>query len=164
MRTSLYLIGIIVLSSSYRCSAQQKITAKYVGRKASATQNTGFINNSFMFLNGKDTMFANVKVPFDINDPKIFNKGIYYNCLLKEGTTYTISLKRININDIPKETNSYYRINAVFNDNADSAKFIEIKKDTKYIYNGYYERYVDIDNVLYEVVGISPDGDCFYPH
>ncbi|MFA6059615.1 MAG: hypothetical protein WC756_15520 [Taibaiella sp.] len=164
MRTSLYLIGLVILTSSFCCNAQQQLTLQYIGRKASATQNTSFINNTFLFLNKKDTLFANVKVPFDTANPKIINKGIYYNCLLKEGNSYTISIKKINKNDIPEGTNSYYKINAVFNDRENSAKFIEVKKDTKYLYNGYYERYVDVDNVLYEIVGISPDGDCFYPH
>lgn len=95
---------------------------------------------------------------------EIINRGLYYNCILTPGNAYIITLKKISKNGLPEETNSYYKTNAIFNDKQDSAKFIEVPKDTQYMYKGYYERYVDINNILYEIIGLSPDAECFYPH
>ncbi len=117
----------------------------------------------------------NVRLPLkvDINNKKdtiglnIIDNGIYYNCHLQKDTIYTIQLKKICVNEIPDFCNSYYKINAVF-ENKDCSEFSEINKNTPYEYKcGYskdYGKFIDIDNTLYEIVDLKPTNNCFYPH
>jgi hypothetical protein len=97
----------------------------------------------------------------------IYSTGIYYNCHLQQDTIYTITLQKICVNEIPDFCNSYYFTNAVF-DSIDCSKFTEIENNTPYEYKcGYskgYGKFVDIKGTLYEIVGLKPDKDCFYPH
>ncbi|MDM1377349.1 hypothetical protein [Myroides marinus] len=159
---ALILYGII-LFTFFSCKAQEKVTLRYIGNQSSGTENESFINNSFLFLNKNDTIKVNVKTPFNINKMEIINRGIYYNCQLKKDTIYSLTLKKICTADIPEIFNSYYKTNTI-PDKTDCSKFTEIKKNTVYDYKGNYEKYVDIDDVLYEVIGLSPDTGCFYPH
>jgi len=156
MRTLLTLLFLCTLL----CNAQQKLIGNYIGHNYKTTKNRSFINNQLLFLSGTDTLHLNVKVPFDIKCTEIANFGIYYNCHLKQDSLYTIDLKKICLNDIPQIHNSYYRTNTVF-DKEDCSKFIEIEKDTDYEYKGNYGMYVDIENVLYQITGVSPDAECF---
>ncbi|OJV55763.1 MAG: hypothetical protein BGO31_16850 [Bacteroidetes bacterium 43-16] len=135
----------------------------YLGRKASSTQNISFINNTFVFLNDRDTLLMNVKVPFDTAKNEIFNMGIFYNCHLKEDSIYSITMKKICPSDIPKGYHNYYAIN-IISDKKDCSKFKEIVKNTKYKYLGNYEKYVDINGVIFEIIDLNPKGDCFLPH
>jgi hypothetical protein len=153
----------IMLFTFFSCKAQEKVTARYIGHQYKETKNKSFVNDELTFINNNDTLRVNIKVPFNENDAQIINKGIYYNCHLKEDTVYTITLKKICTTDIPEAFNSYYKTNAI-PDKKDCSKFTEIEKNTNYEYKGNYGKYVDINGVLYEVIGISPDNGCFYPH
>lgn len=150
--TMLLLTVIVSLSI---CSAQETITGKYVGELFEATHNTSFVNKTCVFqLDNGNTVQLNFKLPIDVNR-KITNTGIYYNCHLQEGSVYTIKLKKICISDIPDAEHSYYKTNAVF-DRGDCSKFTEVEKNTNYSYQGYYGRYTDMDNVLYEITDLNP--------
>ena len=161
MRTIiLYVITSALVCS---CKAQENLKMQYVGNQTSESFNSSFINNTFIFLRDNDTLKMNVKVPFDLEKMEINSRGLYYNCILRTGTVYTFSLKKIKPSDIPEEYNSYYKTNLVLN-NENSSKFQEIKKNTSYLYKGNYEKYIDINNVLYEIVDLSPNTDCALPH
>ncbi|GGE99254.1 hypothetical protein SAMN05443634_102300 [Chishuiella changwenlii] len=147
----------------FNCKAQEKMTLRYVDHQYKETKNKSFVNNELVFIKSEDTLRMNVKVPFKQSNAQIINRGIFYNCHLKENTIYTITLKKICINDIPEAFNSYYRTNTI-TDKTDCSKFTEIKNNTNYEYKGDYEKYVDIDNVLYEIIELSPNTGCFYPH
>ena len=173
---NLLLFGFL-LYSFCPCLAKETITVRYVDYQYEPTKNNGFICKKLRFVsqNNNDTLFINVRLPLKVNvtilndtiGVDIFDNGIYYNCHLKQDTIYTITLKTICINEIPDICNSYYKINAVF-DNADCAKFTEIEKNTPYEYScGYskgYGKFVDVKGILYEIVGLKPDNDCFYPN
>lgn len=152
-----------MLFTFFSCKAQEKAALRYIGHQYKVTKNKSFVNNELTFIKDKDTLKVNIKVPFDERNAEIINRGIYYNCHLKEDTVYTITLKKICSTDIPEVFNSYYKTNTI-PDKKDCSKFTEVEKNTNYEYKGNYEKYVDIDGVLYEVIGISPDDSCFYPH
>lgn len=116
-----------------------------------------------VFLNGLDTLRMNVKIPFDVKGTEIINLGIFYNCHLKVDSLYTICLKKICIKDIPEFHNSYYKTNAKF-DTEDCSKFIEFDRNTEYEYKGNYGMYVDIDNILYQIIGLTPNDMCVFQH
>lgn len=158
------ILVILALLSFYSCKAQEKIDLKYIGYTYKETDNDSFINRELRFLNhDKDTLKINIKMPFDRNDPKIINPGIYYNCNLKENSTYILTLKKVCINNIPDSDNSYYKINGLFKDE-NCSEFKELKKNTPYLYQGNYGKYVDINNILYEVINVNPNADCMLPH
>lgn len=156
------LYGIMLLTF-FSCKAQEKVTLRYIGHQYKETKNKSFVNDELTFIKDKDTLKVNIKVPFDERNAQIINRGIFYNCHLKEDTVYTITLKKICANNIPEAYNSYYKTNAI-PDKKDCSKFTEIEKNTNYEYTGNYGKYVDIGGVLYEVIGLSPDDSCFYPH
>lgn len=148
----------------FSCKAQEQLIGSYIGYQYKETKNISFINRELLFLNeDSDTLKINIRMAFDIKNPQIINPGIFYNCSLKEGEQYTITLKKICVSDIPEAFNSYYKTNTI-PDKKDCSKFIEVEKNTEYNYTGNYGKYIDIDGVLYEVIGISPDDNCFYPH
>lgn len=158
----IFVILAFISFCSYK--AQEKLTLKYLGYTYNETNNESFINRKLWFLKyDEDTLKVNIKMPFDRKDPKIINSGIYYNCSLKESITYILTFKKININNIPEGYNSYYKINGIFKDN-NSSEFNEFKKNTPYLYRGYYGRFVDIDGNLYEVIDVEPSNDCMLPH
>lgn len=153
----------IMLFTFFSCKAQEKVTLRYIGHQYKETKNKSFVNDELTFIKNNDTLRVNIKVPFNESDAQIINRGIYYNCHLKEDTVYTLTLKKICANDIPEAFNSYYKTNTI-PDKKDCSKFTEIEKNTDYEYKGNYGKYVDIDGVLYEIIGLSPDNNCFYPH
>lgn len=160
---ALFTYGFVMLTY-LSCKAQEQIIGKYIGYQYTETQSVSFTNRQLLFLNGdSDTLKINIKIPFNVKMPRIINPGIYYNCHLKEDTVYILTLKKICANDIPEAFNSYYKTNTI-PDKKDCTKFIEIEKNTAYKYTGNYGKYVDIDEVLYEVIGISPGDGCFYLH
>lgn len=67
------------------------------------------------------------------------------------------------MSEIPESFNSYYKTNAIV-DEKDCSKFSEVEKNTAYNYIGNYGKYVDIDGVLYEVVGLNPSDECVFQH
>jgi len=137
---------------------------KYLGKSYEGTKNKSFVNKRMSFLNGNDSVFINVKLPFNEADSKIIDAGLYRNCILQEGNIYTLQLKKICLTNIPNEYESYYKTNAIFSDSRDCSSFVETKKDTQYIYKGRYDRYVDINNRIYEVMSLSPPSGCSYDH
>lgn len=153
----------MVLFAFSSCKAQEKLTLRYLGHQYKETKNRSFVNDELIFMKDKDTLRINIKVPFDEKNKQITNRGIYYDCHLKEGVIYTISLKRMCVDNIPEVFNSYYQTNTI-SDKEDCAKFNEVKKHTEYNYTGNYGKYVDIDRVLYEIIEISPDDNCFLSH
>jgi hypothetical protein len=158
----LILYGII-LFAFFSCKAQEKVALRYAGHQYKETKNKSFVNDELKFIKDKDTLKMNIKIPFDEINAQIINRGVFYNCHLKEDTVYTFTLKKICVSDIPEAYNSYYKTNAIPDKN-DCSKFTEVEKNTDYNYIGNYGKYVDIDGVLYEVIGLSPDDSCFYPH
>jgi len=149
------------------CQAQETFTGKYVGFSYGLTKNESFINKTIRFVSfDNDTLLINLKLPIDTTH-NIIDMGIYYNCHLQRDTIYTITLKKICVNEIPDVCNSYYFTNTVFDD-VDCTKFTEIEKNTPYEYKcGYskgYGKFVDIKGLLYEIVELKPDKDCFCPH
>ena len=172
---NLILFGFLLFSLS-TCIAQETVTARYVGYQYKSTKNNSFMCKEMRFVptNNNDTLYINIRLPLkvninDFNDTtgvEIVNMGIYHNCHLKEDNIYTIVLKKICINEIPEVCNSYYKINAIF-DKDNRSQFTEFEKHTPYEYGcGYskgYGKFVDIKGILYEIVGLKPDNDCFYP-
>lgn len=156
------LYGVILLTFC-SCKAQEKVVLRYIGYQYKETKNKSFVNEELTFIKDKDTLKVNLKLPYDTVSHNVINRGIFYNCHLKEDTVYTITLKKICVTDIPETFNSYYKTNTI-PDKKDCSRFTEVEKNTEYNYTGNYGKYVDIDGVLYEVIGISPDDSCFYPH
>jgi len=143
------------------CKAQE-LTLRYIGFQYNITRNNSFINKELKFLKeNKDTLEINLKLPFDTIKHEVFEMGIYYRCFLEKDTIYTIRLEKICINDMLDVPHSYYKINAI-PDQEDCSAFTEIEKNTKYNYNGNYEKYVDVDNVLYRIVILSPTDGCHF--
>lgn len=153
------LFGFIVIG----CKAQDKLKLHYVTHNYNETKNKSFINNELVFLKNKDTLRMNIKVPFDSKKAEIIDLGIFYNCHLKPGILYIFELKKICLTDIPEMYNSYYRLNAVFDEN-DCSKYKELELNTAYEYKGNYGMYIDINNVLYQIIGLSPNEECVFQH
>ena len=157
------IVFVIMLFTLCGCKAQDKITLCYIGYQYKETKNNSFLNKQLLFTHNEDTLKMNLRLPFDISNHNVIDSGIFYNCHLKKGTTYTITLKKTCVTDIHETFNSYYNINTI-PDKTDCSRFIEIRKNTRFRYFGNYGKYVDIDGVLYEIIGLSPDDDCCYPH
>ena len=143
--------------------APERIIARYIGHQYTKTKNSSFINDRLIFVDKNDTIIFNIKWPVEEKQAEILNYGLFYNCHLKADTFYTFTLKKICLKDIPKEYNSYYNTNAIF-DGINTSKFIEIKKNTRSKYSGNYGKFIDRDGILYEIIGLKPDGDCFLQH
>lgn len=144
------------------CKAQENVTGRYTGLQYSSTKNSSYIRQELIFIKeNKDTLKMNVVLPYDTTNYKVVNKGIFYNCHLKENIIYTINIKKICISDIPKEFNSYYKTNTV-GDKANCSKLTEFEKNSNYVYLGNYGKYVNIDGLLYEIIGITPDDGCVF--
>jgi hypothetical protein len=137
---------------------------KYSGYKLGATLNSSFVNKAFMFVKADDTAIINQKLPFDSDKKILFDKGIFYSCKLTKGTTYDLKLKEIGPESIPSAYISYYRTNAIFDVPADSSAYREIAKNTTYMYLGNYEKYIDMNSKLYEIVYLDPPTGCRFDH
>lgn len=157
----LLIYGTILFFTCCQMQRQITIEANYVGYQFQETQNKSFFNKELLFLSAEDTVKVNLRLPIDRETANIIDRGIFHNCHLEEGTKYVVTLKKICVNTIHESENSYYKTNAIFRKKGCS-KFKEIKKDTKYRYSGNYGKYVDIEGVLYEIVGLSPSDDCFW--
>ena len=86
MKTVLAFSIICLLFS--HCDAQEGLVlenVKYVGKAYEDTKNKSFVNKRMLFLKGKDTLYVNVKLPFDANESRIIDSGLYRDCLLQEG-------------------------------------------------------------------------------
>jgi len=114
-------------------------------------------------LKENDTLEMNLRIPFNSNKHEIIDKGIFYNCHLKPGTVYTITLKKICTNDIVDVPNSYYKTN-IIPEKKNCSRFTEIEKNTRYEYKGNYGKYIDFKNTLYEIIDLTPNGDCAFQH
>ena len=157
------LVTIFTILMVTSCSSQSKMSLIYVGSSYTGTMNDSFMNNELVFLQKKDTLKINIKIPFDVNNKKIINDGVYYNCHLQKDKLYIITFKKICLNNIPKPYNSYYNINATFSQ-TDCSVFKEFKLNTPYQHFGRYGKYVDMNNTLYEIIDLTPPDDCVLPH
>jgi hypothetical protein len=77
---------------------------------------------------------------------------------------YDLKLKEIGPDSIPSDYISYYRINAIFDAPLDRSIFREIKRNTTYKYFGNYEKYIDMNGRLYEIVYLDPPTACRFDH
>jgi hypothetical protein len=154
------LLTMILLLACLCSRAQDVIVGKYIGEKFTDTKNKSYSNCEMLFVNfNNDTIRLNLKLPYDKFSNSVFDYGLYKHCILIEGNIYAISLLKICINDIPAEYESYYKYNAVA-DNENCSKFKEIEKNTNYVDRAKYGNYVDVDNTVYKVIGLTPDDDC----
>jgi hypothetical protein len=158
------VLSTFILFSLLSCKTQESLLLQYIGYQYRETLNKSFIDKEMLFLKGKDSLIINIKIPFDLSKPEILNQGIFYNCHLKKDSIYTIKLKKICVSDIPDDFNSYYKTNGFFSDKNKCSRFTEIRKDTEYLYKGNYGKYIDINNELYEIIGLSPSDICFFSH
>jgi hypothetical protein len=149
------------------CKSYSQLTlnqVKYIGSSYKSSLNKSFVTNQLKFLNKEDTVYINLRLPFDSSNNNIINEGLYYSCKLVTDSSYSFTLKKSNYNAIPNEWNSYYRINAKFLNRKRKSKFREIKKDTEYLYKGNYGKFIDINNELYEIILLSPASNCALQH
>lgn len=156
--------GLFVLLFASGCMAQQVVKfkgLKYIGFAYQGTSNKSYVNKRIKFFDGKDTVFFNLKLPFDTSNNNIYDQGIYYNCTLKNNVEYSFELKKVTADSIPKEYSSYYFTNTKF---LSGNKFIDVRKDTPYTYRGEYGKFVDVNNELYLIVKMTPAGDCIMQH
>jgi hypothetical protein len=158
------IYSIVILFSFFGCKAQESFTLKYISQQYKETSNVSFINKEMLFFNGNDSLIWNFKIPFDVNKPEIIDEGIYCNCHLKIDSIYILKLKKICVSDIKEDINCYYKINGLFSDEYNCSRFTEIKKNSEYLYKGNYQKYLDFNNELYEIVGLLPSKDCFFAH
>lgn len=158
-----YLIVVYFLVFGVGCKAQVRDYSglKYVGFVYTGTLNKSFVNKQLRFVKGRDTIIINLKLPFDRKTSNIYDQGIFYNCSLRQDTIYSFVLAPATTDSIPKEYNSYYRLNTKFNS---LNHFTEIRNNTSYQYKGSYGMYVDIENRLYLIRNMIPAGDCVMQH
>ncbi len=154
---------VFILAYSLGIQNQVTLTGQYIGYKYIETRNRSFINKQMYFLQGKDSLYINIKLPID-TDNDIIDPGMLYGCYLKKDSIYMITLNKICLSNIPIEYNSYYRINTIVPKENNCSYFEEIKKDTKYLYRGNYGKYVDKNNELFEIVDIRPTDCCNFLH
>jgi len=158
-------IIFIILScfNIYNCVAQKVTTYNkivYRGCSVSKTVNKCFVNKKLLFTKNNDTIIINQKLPFRLQHATLYDYGIYYNCHLEVDTAYSFKLKKIKLSDIPILHNSYYRINADFIDSLNLSKYIDIRKNTSFLIKGYYDKFFDINNEIYEIIELSPLTGC----
>ncbi|MEZ3551564.1 MAG: hypothetical protein K1W02_12725 [Muribaculaceae bacterium] len=149
---------IILLASSKMMAQEEYLILKCLGMSYSKSYNTGFVNKVIScsnVING-DSVTINQKMPIVItpNGPHIYDKGLLDGVFLRKGDEYVIVIRPINCKEIDDIQYNYYTINCVF-DNDKSPRFYEILKNTDGNYLGNYQKYIDIDDVLYRVVFIS---------
>jgi len=166
---SVFLLALLL---SFDCVAQKIITARYLRSNYEFTQNSSFMRREMKFVsdNSNDTLYVNVRLPLKLNINKfndtisveVFNWGVYHNCHLEQDSIYILILKRICVNDIPEWQHSYYRTNAIFDEN-DCSRFVEFENNTPFQYAGYVGEYVDVKGILYRIVGLEPNTNCFFP-
>lgn len=159
----IFLIELLLFVAFTNCRAQESITLDsltYLGSIHTKTHNKNFVNKQLIFLQGKDSIMINQKLP--INDKNVIADygisvlvahGIYHSWHFKTKKHYTFKLKKTCLNNIPKEYNTYYNTNTIIYSLDNCYVFKEILKDTHYLYQRNYS-YVDINNVLYEVIYI----------
>jgi len=164
MRALSLLAGLILAAVCTASQAQETVTMRYIGRRYQETMNKSFKNEELVFLKNNDTLLMNIKLPFDAFNPRIFAPGVYYDCRLIQNVDYTFTIKKISVKDLPENDHSYYKINARFSDDSAPSRFTQVKKNTKYASRGNYGKYVDINNELYEITALLPDGSCIYPY
>ena len=139
---------IILLVPSSLMAQEEYLILKCLGMSYSKSYNTGFVNKAIScsnVING-DSVTINQKMPIVItpNGPHIYDKGLLDGVFLRKGDEYVIDDIQYN----------YYTINCVF-DNDKSPRFYEFLKNTDGNYFGNYQKYIDIDDVLYRVIFIS---------
>lgn len=148
--TVLYTIILLTICFYH---TEKKLTLRYIGYEYKESKNKSFLNKELIFMRDEDTLRINLRLPYDAVNRTVFCRGFPHNYFLKEDKRYTFTLKEICVTEIPEIFNSYYKINTI-PDTTNCSKFTEIEKDTEFSYIGNYEKYVDIDNVLYEIIDI----------
>ena len=139
------------------------VDLKYIGYEYVETLNNSFINKRILFFKASDSVIFNIRIPFSMEEKKVYDTGIFYNCILRKDSLYSFELKKAFVSEIPKEYNSYYITNGVFPYKKKS-KFTEIKKDTKYMYQGNNGMFIDINHELYLILKMTPEYDCIFQH
>lgn len=162
-RIILYLLCFSIFSCKTYCQLLLN-HVKFIGSSYKSSNNKSFVTYVLKFLNNTDTVFINLRIPFDSKTNNIINEGLYNSCKLTIDSFFSFNLKKSNKNVIPNEWNSYYRINAKFLSGNMKSKFREVKKDTEYLYKGNYGMFVDINNELYEILLMSPTSNCTLQH
>lgn len=158
---TILLISLFYISGH---SQQQLADVTYVGSKYDISKNKNFVNKSMYFIKDLDTITLNIKLPYESNTNNIKDSGIYYYCQLEAGNVYTIFYNPICIEEIPKNTITYYHSNACFKISKKCSSFKELISDSSAIPQGNYSKYFDMNNILYEITSINPDEECNYPH
>jgi hypothetical protein len=157
------IICSLILFLSCQHIHAQEITRydnlKYKGFSHHGTLNTSFINKRILFVRGNDSVIFNIKIPFNVKTKNSYDPGIFYNCRLAKDSTYSFEIEKTTPKQIPKEYNSYYKINGVFN-YSDKSKFTEIRKNTRYRYVGNTGMFIDAGHELYKITKMTPAGDC----
>jgi hypothetical protein len=160
MRMILFNLCILIVCLGGKADYNLRLTnLKYKGCFYYGTLNKSFINKRLVFLNGKDSVFVNIKIAFDAKGKKTYDPGIFYNCQLEKDSIYSFSIKKIAPSEIPKEYNTYYRTNCIFNTNG-SSRFKEVKKNTQYYFVGNTGIYVDINHELFKIMKMTPARGC----
>lgn len=157
-----YYIFLFLLLCVIRVSAQQ-ISLVFCYKTYDISMNKSYVTQKFYFFNDSDTICMNMRIPFNSEKMEINDWGLYYNCHLLKDSTYKFSLEKINSLQIPEWEDSYYKSNVKYND-SDIYQFTEKKQDSPYSLRGHYYLYVDIDNIIYKILSIHPNDNCFYPH
>jgi hypothetical protein len=160
MKTLLLTIALFILIL-YGCTTQKKLTLRYIAQRYTRTVNKSFLNNELLFLNGKDTLRMNVKLPYNPVASDTVNTGIYRRCHLKKDRVYSFKLKPVNGKDIPDVLNSYYKLNAIFSSEKRNATYTEVKKDTEFLQRNPGS-FIDMNGQVYEIMELMPDQDCDY--
>ena len=167
MKKNHIIITVLSLISIINCTAQTIIKYNnfiYKGYTLNKTFNTGFINKKLLFVKNRDTIYINQKLPYSTHKLTFYDYGIYFNCHLEIDSLYTFKLKKIRKKDVPSYFNNYYRINTLFKNRSNPSRFIEIKRNTAFLIKGYYDKYFDLNNELFEIMELSPLSGCGIIH
>lgn len=156
----LKFILFFLITQSY---AQDTLRLKYLGSSFEKTKNDSYINKKMLFVTNMDSIYINLKVPFDKSRSIVLDNGIFYGCELQINTVYSLIIRKVCLTAVPKEYNSYYKTNTVFHVESDSS-FIEIQNNTKIESIGRLNNFVDINSCLYEILNLQPNNTCKFQH
>lgn len=168
------IFTIIIFLFAHLCISQEKIinleNTRLIDRRYEIIDKTYF-NEIYLFLNFTDTLKINSKKVYNYEDVlksnkiEFYSNGLFYNCQLKKDSIYSFKIKKVCKEKIISTYNNFYLTNAIFNDTNNCSKFKEIKNENVYYENQLnVSRYIDINNELYEIIGLTPSNDCFFGH